>query len=773
MWARNELAQRWKALVVLGLLAGVAAGLALGAVVQARRSQTVYERWRAETLAPDAIVFGTQVTIEGPVDYSPVRALPEVVAAGQFNLAPVGIKEYPDVGSLPTDDDLYRIVSRPLLRQGRLPARDRDDEIVVNEPAASHHHLRVGQSVTLVSANDVEAFFTSGKMGGGPSRKATIVGIGNTPIDYVFAIDEPGFVASGVVLSRHPEIPKFPNLVVRLKPGTDVAAFHLRAAKALGLPDVPVRDLAQERKRFVHGTDLDRTALLVFGASVLLAALVLVGQALARTVYAMGAQHETLSALGLTRRQLVTGLVLPTVLSAGVAAVTATVTAVALSGRFPVGLSRELESDLGTHADWWVLGPGALALVALVLGGAALAGLRTTGTRRSTALGGRGLGLLTAVRRAAPLPVALGATLALDPGRGQRSTPVRPALAGAVAGILGIVGALGLVRGIDDSLRSPARAGQVFGAFVYPDEEHSPQANTKAALRSPLVQDVSAMTRRPLDVNGEGIPVYALRSVKGDAAFVVLEGRRPVGADEVALAPASLRALGKERGDRITIGPVPLRIVGTALLPQTAHSSFDQGAWVTPAGMNRLPVGADNGTGQEIAISAKPGVSQERLVASLEKVMDGAELDVPGVPQDVLLLRNVRTLPRVLAAFLGLLGVAALGHALVSSVRRRRQDFAVLRALGFRPGQSAATIAWQATTVAVIGLLVGLPLGVATGRLSWQWVADSTPLLYVAPNAGLAIALAVPGTLAVANALAALPARRAARLRAVDVLRTE
>jgi ABC-type lipoprotein release transport system permease subunit len=31
----------------------------------------------------------------------------------------------------------------------------------------------------------------------------------------------------------------------------------------------------------------------------------------------------------------------------------------------------------------------------------------------------------------------------------------------------------------------------------------------------------------------------------------------------------------------------------------------------------------------------------------------------------------------------------------------------------------------------------------------------------------------VPGTLAVANGLAALPARRAARLRAVDVLRTE
>jgi ABC-type lipoprotein release transport system permease subunit len=127
----------------------------------------------------------------------------------------------------------------------------------------------------------------------------------------------------------------------------------------------------------------------------------------------------------------------------------------------------------------------------------------------------------------------------------------------------------------------------------------------------------------------------------------------------------------------------------------------------------------------------------------------------------------------VLAAFLGLLGIAALGHALVTAVRRRSHDLAVLRAIGFRPGQNAATIVWQATTVAVIGLVVGLPLGVATGRITWRWVADSTPLLYVAPIAGLAVLLAIPGTLAIANGLAALPARRAARLRAVDVLRTE
>jgi hypothetical protein len=38
----------------------------------------------------------------------------------------------------------------------------------------------------------------------------------------------------------------------------------------------------------------------------------------------------------------------------------------------------------------------------------------------------------------------------------------------------------------------------------------------------------------------------------------------------------------------------------------------------------------------------------------------------------------VRTLPVVLAGFLGLLAVGTVGHALASAVRRRRYDLAVL-----------------------------------------------------------------------------------------------
>src|SRR5207237_7302721 len=122
-------------------------------------------------------------------------------------------------------------------------------------------------------------------------------------------------------------------------------------------------------------------------------------------------------------------------------------------------------------------------------------------------------------------------------------------------------------------------------------------------------------------------------------------------------------------------------------------------------------------------VKSRAGVTRTALVKELSHRFDGIEIDTEGsLPQDVSLLQNVRSLPRALAAFLAVLGVAALGHALVTTVRRRRHDLAVLRAIGFRPRQSAACIFWQAVTVASVGLALGLPLGVVVGRISCGWV---------------------------------------------------
>jgi ABC-type antimicrobial peptide transport system permease subunit len=149
------------------------------------------------------------------------------------------------------------------------------------------------------------------------------------------------------------------------------------------------------------------------------------------------------------------------------------------------------------------------------------------------------------------------------------------------------------------------------------------------------------------------------------------------------------------------------------------------------------------------------------------------EVDPIVLPQDVVLLRNVRTLPRNLAIFLVLLGVAALGHALVTAVRRRRHDIAVLRALGFTPRQAALCIVAQASAIGFISLVIGVPIGILVGQLAWRWMADVTPLLYAPPIAVLAIVIVIPATVIAANVLAAWPAQRASRIRPADVLRTD
>ena len=93
--------------------------------------------------------------------------------------------------------------------------------------------------------------------------------------------------------------------------------------------------------------------------------------------------------------------------------------------------------------------------------------------------------------------------------------------------------------------------------------------------------------------------------------------------------------------------------------------------------------------------------------------------------------------------------------------------------IGFVGSQVRAAVAWQATTLVVLSLLVGIPLGIAAGR--WSWTTFTNQLGYVPePSVGLApVLLTIPAALLIGNVIAALPARAAARTKPAVVLRTE
>jgi putative ABC transport system permease protein len=138
-------------------------------------------------------------------------------------------------------------------------------------------------------------------------------------------------------------------------------------------------------------------------------------------------------------------------------------------------------------------------------------------------------------------------------------------------------------------------------------------------------------------------------------------------------------------------------------------------------------------------------------------------VDGPGAPTSIRNLEQLDRLPILLAAFFAFIAVIALANAAATALVRRRRDIAVLRAIGFTPRQSARVLFGMMTTIAVVGIAVGVPLGLLIGRLLWRTVADSIDVTSagVAPLA--AIALAPIATLALANLVGIVPAALAAR----------
>jgi ABC-type antimicrobial peptide transport system permease subunit len=119
------------------------------------------------------------------------------------------------------------------------------------------------------------------------------------------------------------------------------------------------------------------------------------------------------------------------------------------------------------------------------------------------------------------------------------------------------------------------------------------------------------------------------------------------------------------------------------------------------------------------------------------------------------------------------MAVATLAHTLLTSVRRRRRDLAVLKVLGFVRSQVSATVAWQSSVIAAVAVVIGLPLGTASGRWAWHLFAGELGVPAQPTTPVLAAALLVAATLLLANLVAAVPARLAARTHPSVILRAE
>jgi predicted lysophospholipase L1 biosynthesis ABC-type transport system permease subunit len=211
--------------------------------------------------------------------------------------------------------------------------------------------------------------------------------------------------------------------------------------------------------------------------------------------------------------------------------------------------------------------------------------------------------------------------------------------------------------------------------------------------------------------------------------------------------------------------------VGEGVLPEQSDLGFDDAGAVTFAGLSALA------PGEPIARNFFPirfaeGVAAEDGLAELRRSVDHYTVPVQRAT-DLVNFGRADFLPVLGAGLLAVIATAMLAHLLLSSVRRRRRDLALLKVLGFTRAQVRLTVAWQVSTLAAVALAVGLPIGIAAGRWAWTTTAHRLGVLAQPVVPLLVLALLVPMAVAVANLAAALPARLAARTRAAVVLQSD
>jgi hypothetical protein len=800
-WLRLDLPRRWRSLVVLALLVALSSGVVLTAVAGARRGETAFDRLWARTLPATVTVLPNQPGF----DWAKVQALPGVTAMSLFAVYyGAAVDGIPDANLdfPPANAALFRTVEHPVILAGRAANPSRADEVVASPHFMSAYHLRIGDMVTLHLSSPAQAAAgfdaTEGGTPAGPRVPVRIVGVGRTP----FFLDGPGDTGGlmmtyalftqyrvDIMGTNTSDSRTYINGLIRLAGGeAAIPTFRAELAKATGRSDIDVWDnYGQFGGPIRKVGDYESACLLAFGVAALLAALVLVGQAVAR--YASTALTEllVLRAVGLTRWQAAASAALAPCLAATAGATLGVAAAIVASDWMPIGVASLSEPNPGISADWLVLAVGWAAAVLLVVAGSAA--IAWTGLRAgSPAPARRSVTVAAGVRAGLPVPAIVGARFALEAGRGRAAVPVRPAIAGAIAGVLGVLAALTFSAGISDAVANPARFGQTWQLEALFGQDGQAIAPAGAVARAAAADhDVSGY----LDVRIGGaqsgqvsIESFTYAPVDGKRVPVVMTaGRMPASPGEIALAPTTARSLHAGVGSTVRLSggsaARALTVSGIAFVPTGPHNDYDQGAWLTPGGYDRLFAGAHYAFKFEAAaVSLRPGANAAAVAPRLDAAVaaathtQGVEFYPPtGLP--VQELEDVSVLPLALGVFLAILAAGAVGHALVIAVRRRRTELAVLRTLGLTGPQSRLVVVTQASVLAVIGLALGIPLGLAVGRAVWRLVADFTPLAYHSPLAVLPLVLIAPVTLLAANLLAIWPGHRAARLRPARILRGE
>jgi hypothetical protein len=556
----------------------------------------------------------------------------------------------------------------------------------------------------------------------------------------------------------------------------------------------------------------ESVALGAFGAIAGLVCLVLAMQAIARQFRRTEEDGQVLRALGASPGAAI-GEVLIGVLAAVVlGSLLAGAVAVGLSPLAPLGPVRPVYPDRGVAFDWTVLGIG---LAVLVVGlGATAAALSYRGAPHRIARIEQAASRRSSISRGAEavgMSVAgvVGVRFALESGRRRAAVPVRSALLGTALAVVVVMATLTFAGSLNTLVSHPSLYGWNWNYALFPSNDVPPAA-ISLLNHDANVAAWSGVDYTDFEIDGAIVPIL-LTSPHPQVSPPILSGHGLDANNQIVLGPATLTLLHKRVGDTVFasygtpkdaplyIAPTRLVIVGTATFPAVGynsniaeHTSMGTGALLStgiqpPAFSQAMRSRDPNLNGPNlIFVRLRAGVSTSAGSADMQRIADAANkvfaadphgpgngVSVLSVlrPAQIVNYRSIGSTPIVLAVGLAGGAIAGLALTLAASVRRRRRDLALLKALGFTRRQLAAAVAWQATVIAVVGVVVGIPLGIVVGRQLWTLFARNINVVPDPTVPVLSVLLASFGALVLANLVAALPGRSAARTPTALVLR--
>jgi FtsX-like permease family/MacB-like periplasmic core domain len=825
---RATFASRWGGYLSLVLLIGLVGGVSMGAVAGARRTDSSFPVFLKSTnpsslqvLAGFAdpalgLVHGysprvihalasmpfvehsvTTVGFDGSIDLTSIKGVHLHITAGE---TPPGF-----IGGLGGE---YLTQDRVTVVHGRIFAPSRPDEAVMNAQAAAEMEVHVGSVISFPIYTNAD---TQSSANTPPYRvvRVRLVGI------VVFASS---VVQSDIVRLGDGVVLLSPSLTRQLAPccayysgaalilqgglrhvaATQAEAQHVSPLAGVGVTGggTPSEAITQAQRAIKP----EAIALGVFGAIAGLAVLLIAAQLMGRLLRRGAGDAATLRALGADRAMAFVDVLVGLLCAVVLGSLVAGGVAVLLSPLMPIGPVRPVFPTPGFDVDWTVLGLGVVAVVVVLGGVAAFLTRRETthlasrGPREQRRQEGR------VVRAAAnsglSVPAVTGLRLAVDPGTGRGSVPVRSAILGAVLAVTVLVGTVTFGASLNALVSHPALYGWNWDDALlsgFAGQEDLPQAQvTRLFDKDRYVEAWSGVNFVSGWLDGQGVSLLA-EHPGAAVAPPLLSGHGLVAANQVVLGRTTLAALHAEVGDVVALRVQGKRerhlvIVGTATFPAISKGfAMGIGALVATSDFpialldpQQNPIPGPNA----VLVRLRPGASaaaERRSLLVVEAGIDATKGDEGSSggyvhvlrPAEIVNYRAMGTTPALLGLALAFGAVVALGLTLLTSVRRRRRDLAMLKTLGFTQRQLAAAVAWQSSVAVLVGIALGVPLGIALGHVSWDLFArelDAVPQASVPAQSILVIAF---GALVLANLVAAIPGRMAARTPTALILRAE